>query len=194
MKAMIEPGHEAFEQRRIALEDAFFKERDSRLMEKMRSELAALEERQKLAHVTGIVEERVLTSLVQAGVRAESLAAVGLIPVVEVAWCDGSVAAEERDAVLNAAVREGIHRDSAPHELLKRWLDERPDPNIITAWKEYVKELARLMPKDSLAAMKKHVLDRCTRVAAAAGGFLGLSTISKHERAKIDELAKAWEA
>ena len=30
-------------------------------------------------------------------------------------------------------------------------------------------------------------------VAAAAGGFLGLSTISKHEQAKIDEIAKAWE-
>jgi len=40
--------------------------------------------------------------------------------------------------------------------------------------------------------MKKKMLDRCTRVAAAAGGFLGLNTISKHERAKIDELANAW--
>jgi hypothetical protein len=42
--------------------------------------------------------------------------------------------------------------------------------------------------------MKKNMVDRATRVAAAAGGFLGLATISKHEHAKIEELAKAWDA
>jgi hypothetical protein len=191
---MIEPTREAFEKRRMALEDAFFLARDQRLMEKMRTELAAMEQRQQLAHVTGIAEDQLLTSLVKAGVRPETLAAIGLIPMVEVAWCDGSVAPEERDAVLNAAVSEGVHPTSAPYELLKHWLDERPDPQIIAAWKEYVKQLSHVMPKEGLAAMKKHVLDRCTRVAAAAGGFLGLSTISKHERAKIDEFAKAWDA
>ena len=49
------------------------------------------------------------------------------------------------------------------------------------------------MPKESLAAMRTLMLDRCVRVAAAAGGFLGLETISTHERAKIDEFAKAWD-
>src|SRR5207237_231091 len=130
---------------------------------------------------------------VQAGVRAESLAAVALVPLVEVAWCDGSIAPEEREAVLNAAASHGIHADSAAYALLQHWLDQHPDPRIVTAWKEYVHELARLMPKESIAKMKKHMLDRATRVAAAAGGFLGLSTISKHEKAKIDELAKAWD-
>jgi len=135
----------------------------------------------------------VLASLVQAGVRGETLAAVGLIPMVEIAWCDGAVAPEEREAVLNAAAGQGVHPDSAAYDILKHWLDQRPDPHIIEAWKEYVHEMSHLMPKESLAAMRKHMLDRCTRVAAAAGGFLGLSTISKHERAKIDEFAKAWE-
>ena len=185
-------SNDPFKQREIALEEAFFKERDRQLMAKLRGELAALEEKSKVAHVTGIVEDHVLTSLVQAGVRAETLAAVLLIPLVEVAWCDGSVAAEERDAVLNAAVGQGIHPDSASYGLLKHWLDERPDPRIITAWKEYVHELARITPKETIAAMKKHMVDRSHRVAAAAGGFLGLATISKHEHAKIDELAKAW--
>jgi len=190
---MKDPRHDAFRQREIGLEEAFFKERDRHLMEKLRSELSAFEERQKLAHVSGIVEEHVLASLEQAGVRAETLAAVGLIPMVEVAWCDGNVAPEEREAVLNAAVAQGIHPDSAAYDILNHWLDQRPDPHIIQAWKEYVHEMSRLMPKESLASMRKHMLDRCTRVAAAAGGFLGLSTISKHERDKIGEFAKAWE-
>lgn len=190
---MIDPMHDAFRQRQRGLEEAFFKERDQKLMEKLRSELSALEDKRKLAHVTGIVEEHVLSSLVQAGVQAETLTAVALIPLIEVAWCDGSVAAEEREAVLNAAVSQGIRSDSASYALLQRWLEERPDPRIIAAWKEYVHELGRLMPTDSVASLKKNMRDRATRVASAAGGFLGLATISKHEQAKIDELAKAWD-
>jgi hypothetical protein len=138
------------------------------------------------------VEEHVLASLVQAGVRAETLAAVGLAPMIEVAWCDGAVSPEERDAVLNAAAKEGIKPDSAPYGLLKSWLDQRPDPHIIAAWKEYVRDVSRQMPADAVATMKKHMLDRVRKVATAAGGFLGLATISKQEQAKIDELTKAW--
>jgi hypothetical protein len=188
------PGsYDAFRQREIGLEEAFFKERDQHLLAKLRSELSSMEQRRQVGHVTGIVEEHVLDTLVTAGVRSETLAAVGLIPLVEVAWCDGDVAPGERDAVLNAAVANGIHPDSAAYALLKRWLDERPDPRIIDAWKEYVHELARVTPKKTIVAMKKNMLDRAHRVAAAAGGFLGLSAISKHEHAKIEELAKAWD-
>jgi hypothetical protein len=182
-----------FEKRGASLEEAFFKDRDQQLMEKMRGELAAMEETKKLAHVTGIVEERVLSGLVKAGVRAETLAAVVLIPLVEVAWCDGSISPEERDAVLNAAVSQGIAVDSAPHALLKSWLERRPDPQILASWKDYVRELAHVVPKETIAAMKKSSVERATRVASAAGGFLGISTISKQEQAKIDELSKAWD-
>ncbi len=189
------PGsYDAFRQREIGLEEAFFKERDQHLLAKLRSELTRFEQRRQVGHVTGIVEEHVLDSLVKAGVRPETLAAVGLIPLIEVAWCDGDVAQEEREAVLNAAVAHGIHPDSAAYGLLNRWLSERPDPRIIDAWKEYVHELARVTPKETIAAMKKNMLDWTHRVAAAAGGFLGLSTVSKHERAKIEELGKAWDA
>lgn len=183
-----------FKQRQQGMEDAFFKERDRQLMEKMRTQLSAMEEKRQLAHVTGIAEDHVLTSLVQAGVKADTLGAVTLIPMVEVAWCDGNVADEERDAVLNAASGQGIRSDSASYELLSHWLSERPDPKIIVAWKEYVQEMARIMPKDSLATLKKNMLDRVNKVASSAGGFLGLSTVSKHEQAKIDELARAWDA
>jgi len=183
-----------FKQREQAMEDAFFKERDQQLMKKMRSQLSTMEEKLKLAHVTGIVEEHVLASLVQAGVKADTLGAVALIPMVEVAWCDGNVADEERDAVLNAASGLGIRSDSASYELLSHWLSERPDPKIIGAWKEYVHEMARIMPKDSLASLKKNMLDRVNKVASSAGGFLGLSTVSKNEQTKIDELARAWDA
>ncbi len=64
----------------------------------------------------------------------------------------------------------------------------------MAAWKEYVHELSKILPKETVAQMRKHMVDRCTRIAAAAGGFLGLAAISKHEQAEIDEFAKAWDA
>jgi hypothetical protein len=190
---MTSQNYDSFRQRERSLEEAFFKERDRQLMEKLRSQLSTFEEKRKLEHVTGIVEDHVLTSLTQVGVRAETLAAVALIPLVEVAWCDGTVSPEERDAVLNASVQQGIHSGSPSYELLQHWLTDRPDPRIIAAWKEYVHELARIMPGATLEAMKKNILTRMKNVASAAGGFLGLATISKHEQQKIDDITKAWE-
>lgn len=182
-----------FDQRRKGLEEAFFKTRDQQLMDKMRNELSAMEEKQKLGHVSGIVEERVLASLVQAGVRAETLAAVSLIPLVEVAWCDGAVSPEEREAVLNAAVSRGIVPASAAYDLLKHWLEQRPDAHIASSWKDYVQEMAKIMPQEEVAKLKKGVMERARHVAEAAGGFLGLATISRHEHEKLDELGKAFE-
>jgi hypothetical protein len=189
---MSELRTDPFEERRKGLEEAFFKERDQVLLDRLRGELETFEERQRIAHVSGIVDQAILLDLVKAGVRAESLLAMRLIPMVEVAWCDGVVAPQERAAVLNAAASLDIHPGSAPYAVLEHWLQQRPDPSVIAAWKEYVRELSKQLPKETVAQMRKHMVDRCTRIAAAAGGFLGLAAISKHEQDEIDEFAKAW--
>lgn len=186
-------GNDSFEMRRRGLEEAFFQERDRALINKMRGELEALDERRKLAHVSGLINDSVLEGLVQVGVRAETLAAVAIVPLVEVAWCDGLVEKEERDAVLNAAVRHGIPTDSPSYALLKQWLEVRPDPKVVGAWREYIRALARELPKETLANMRDVFMERVNRVAAVAGGFLGLATVSQKERAKIEELSKAWD-
>ena len=185
-----QPGSSsAFEARGRALEEAFFKERDRELLAKMRGELESFEESRKLAHVSGIVQEQVLLNLVKAGIKAETLAAVVTIPMVEVAWSDGAVSSAEKAAVLNAAAKQGLQPGTAPYELLERWLVDRPDSRIVAAWKEYVRELAKRMPKATIDAMHKDVIDRCVRVAEAAGGFVGIHRISKIEQATIDDFA-----
>jgi hypothetical protein len=191
---MAESHSDAFQERRKGMEEAFFKQRDQELVEKMRLEMESLEEKKRLAQVSGIGTDHVLDSLVAAGVRAETLAAVSLVPVVEVAWCDGSVSPAERDAVLNAAVHHGIAPDSAPYALLKRWLEDRPDSHVVAAWKDYVRDLKSVLPAESVAEMRQTMVDRATRVAEAAGGFLGINTISKTEQNTIDEFARVWDA
>ena len=156
-----------FGDRRKALEDAFFRERDQQLIDKLKLELEATETHRNLAHVSGILDQRVLADLVKAGVRAETLLALTLIPLVEVAWADGSVADDEREAVLKAAAENGIKTGTAPHALLDQWLRDRPDVRVIAAWKEYVHALAKAMPAEVIAVMGERLIGRCRTVAGA---------------------------
>lgn len=176
--------------RRRALEDQFFAEQDKKLLDKMRKELHDLEEKKKLTHVSGIVEEKVLGDLLSVGVRAETLAAVRLIPMIETAWSDGSITAEERREILKLAHENGMQTGTAAYDLLEKWLERRPLGQVFASWKEYVIELGKVMPKESFAQLREQALERCRAVAGASGGFMGLGKISNAEQAKIDEIAR----
>ena len=189
------PANDAFEKRRIGFEEAFFKDRDQKLMEKMRSELAAMEEKKKLAHVTGIVEERVLASLVQAGVGAETMTAVSLAPMIEVAWCDGKAESAEKAAVLRGAAEIGLEFESPLYKFLESWLDTRPSPAALQAWHSYVRSFVKLVEPATAAKVKENVMGRAERVAKAAGGFMGFGDkISDQEHACLNDLAKAFDS
>jgi Tellurite resistance protein TerB. len=188
------PSGDIFGDRRRALEDSFFRERDQFLLEKLRLELEAVEEHRHLAHVSGIMDDKVLMNLVKAGVRAETLAAVSLIPLVEVAWADGSVTSDEREAVLKAAAENGIKEGSASHEMLSHWLKDRPDVRIVASWKEYARALAKAMPADAMLVVRERIIGRCRKVAEASGWLLGITgNVSKVEQSAIDEFERAMQ-
>ena len=189
---MTTPPSDIFGDRRKALEDSFFRERDQFLLEKLRLELEAVEEHRNLAHVSGILDDKVLSNLVKGGVRAETLMAVTLIPLVEVAWADGSVSEDEGAAVLKAAAENGVKEGTAAHDLLKHWLKDRPDVRIIAAWKEYVGALAKAMPADAMFVLRERLIGRMKAVAEATWSFMGLGRkISKVEQAAIEEFERA---
>lgn len=87
--------------------DAVFYNRDKQLMEAFRDRLDKLERRQQLKHVSDIRDEALLDRLLGLGITAECLAALGLVPLVWVAWADGEVAVEERDRIVAMAQAAG---------------------------------------------------------------------------------------
>jgi hypothetical protein len=189
---MTTPASDVFGDRRKALEDSFFRERDQLLLEKLRMELETVEEHRNLAHVSGILDDKVLANLVKAGVRAETLMAVTLIPLVEVAWADGSVSEDECAAVLKAAAENGVKEGSAAHQLLSHWLKDRPDVRIIASWKEYVGALAKAMPADAMLVLRERLIGRMRTVAEATWSLMGLGRkISKVEQSAIEEFERA---
>ena len=184
------PGGDFLEARRKALEDSFFAEKDYRLLQSLRNELHDLEERKQLAHVSSILNEDVLQDMVECGIKAETLAALRLIPWIEVAWADGDVSAEEREAILKAAHEIGLKDGTACHQTLEAWLKTRPDARLIETWKAYMAELVKLMPAETMNTFRDELIERLNTIANASGGFLGFGKISKSEMDCIDRLTK----
>ncbi|MGH7897068.1 MAG: hypothetical protein ACREQQ_03900, partial [Candidatus Binatia bacterium] len=88
---------------------------------------------------------------------------------------------------------QGIKPESAAHRLLEDWLTKRPEPRLLTTWKDYVKALSTSLDAGALGAVRQDVLGRARAVAEAAGGFLGLgSKISKAEEKTLRELEQAF--
>ena len=175
-----------------ALEAAFFESEDRHpYFELQRSEQAAEE---RLAEASGIADPALLARLAAAGVRAETLAALTLIPLVQVAWADGKLDARERAAVLSGAESTGLDAKSPSHRLLRLWLEDRPAPDLGQVWREFIGALCEQLTDRERQRLREKLLGRARSVAEAAGARLGLGVpVSREEARVLDELARAFE-
>lgn len=185
--------NDSFNARRQALENEFFYQRDQQLVANLRNEFATFEEEHKLAHVSGVLDEKVLLELVHAGVTAESLLATRMIPMVVVAWSDNLIVVEERTAILKAAAEDKIVPGSAAYELLQHWLHERPRKEVVTTWFEYIRELVKVAPPATVQELRSRTIRLCEQVARASRGFWSSGSISPAKQQVIDEFAHAWD-
>ena len=179
-------------ERERALEESFFFKKDQELMGKLKHDLATAEKKKSLSQVSGIVDEALLDELVAVDISGESVAALTLVPLVVVAWADGKMEDEERRAILKAADAEGIASGSVSYQLLEQWLHNQPGEELATAWKDYVHMLAQRLGAKALATFKADVLGRARSVAQAAGGILGMNTVSQSEQNALKDLESAF--
>jgi hypothetical protein len=178
---------------RRALESSFFHLQDKQLLEEFRQHLQNQELKAQLTEASGIHDEAVLARLVQLNIRPETLAALSLVPLVEVAWADGTMPAKTREAVMNAAEAVGIQVEDDAHQLLAAWLRQKPDDALLEAWGHYVQALCKQLDDAAAERLKRDLLDRARAVAAATGGFLGIGRINAAEKAVLDKLDRVAE-
>jgi hypothetical protein len=175
-----------------ALEDAFFFEQDKILVEKQRAIQKLAETKEALSTVSGITNDAVLARLVELDIKPETVAALACVPLIEVAWADGKIDPEEREAVLAHVDAHGIAPDSIEHDLLERWLTHRPDPSLLKAWQAYIRGLCERLTDEEQRALKEELLRSTTAIAQAAGGFLGIGRVSKEEKEVLALLAASF--
>ncbi|HEV7264662.1 MAG TPA: hypothetical protein VGN83_07080 [Falsiroseomonas sp.] len=177
--------------RERALENAFFARHNEALLAKLREADQAKSRKEALAAASGITDDAVLDHLVSLNLGAQGVAALGLVPMVLVAWADGALDPKEKAAVQHAAREAGIDREAEARALLESWLNAPPKAEMAEAWRGYVRAVAAGLAPEGRAALHRETIGRARRVAEAAGGFLGLGTkVSEAEErvlAKLDE-------
>ncbi len=176
------------------LEDLFFLRQDAILTEEYHRMEAMKETKEALARVSGISNDAILETLVQMNIRPEVLASLALIPLIEVAWADGSVDEREKVAILDAAAKTFFAKDSIDFALLKQWMEHRPSRELLDAWTHYIQGLCETLTSEQKNNLKHELIGHARQIAQAAGGFLGFgSKISDAEHRVLDRLESMFE-
>ena len=171
-----------------ALEDSFFAKENERILQELRAASAREEKKKAFREYLNIENDEIISALVDLDVEPETLVAFSLVPLVEVAWADGEIQPKERDAIIRAAVESGVEEGSPTCALLKNWLQTKPDSKLLEVWKGYIEELKGSLGQRSRAHLKSGTMGRARAIAEAAGGFLGVASISAAEKKMLDEL------
>lgn len=154
-------------EREKALEEAFFREQNARLIESLRAKKTETAEREQLARVIGVHDESILAPLHALGIRAENVAALVLAPLVAVAWADHQLDANERRALIEAEKHFGIDPESDAGRLLATWLAARPHESLLEAWTSYVKQLCSVLAPDERGKLRNEIVRRASALARA---------------------------
>lgn len=189
----VDPARQAtLETRGRALQDAFFRrEADAyreQLLERQRQGRGELP-----ASAEG-ADPALVERLAALGIRADTLAALTLIPLVEVAWADGQMDASEKRAILVGAESSGLAPDSPGFGLLRVWLDRRPEPDLMDLWRAYIEAVCGALSVEARTRLRDAIVGRARDVAASAGGILGVGAISRAEERMLSDLESAFGA
>ena len=176
-----------------ALEDSFFAKENERILQELRAAKAREEKKKEFREYLNIDNEEIIGALVDLEVEPETLIAFSLVPLVEVAWADGQIQPKERDAIITAAIESGVEDGSPTCNLLRNWLQTKPDPKLLEVWKGYIDALKDSLGERSKAHLKSGTMGRARAVAEAAGGFLGVASISAAEKKMLEALEWAFD-
>ena len=179
-----------FDDRKKALEEEYFRKKEQELIEKLKQRARAEAERQGLAESAGVTNEQILEAFREMGLDRETVALLHFIPLLEVAWSDGSVSARERTGILEMARARGIMDGSPAHRKLLEWLGNSPGSVLFGRARTVMHDLLAFMSEDKRQVASRDLVAACEEIAAASGGILGLgSRTSTEERAVIERVA-----
>jgi tellurite resistance protein len=162
-------------------ESAYFQKRDQELREQLREQLdKAAGELQTDQESTKLSLSERIAAL---GFTGDKLKVFDLLPLIHVAWADGSVSRKERSAILDVLGGRGILPGSDAFRTVESLLEERPSDAFLNQSLAILKEAVG-------GARAANIVDLCVQVAGASGGFLNMGTISEEERASIESIAQ----
>jgi hypothetical protein len=163
--------------------DNFFIKEDQKLIKELRALQALKKAKKDLTDISGIKNDRILSKLLSLNIRPEILSSLTIIPLIKVAWADGSVTETEKKSIL-----EMLDKDSPEYGTVEQWLIRKPDNKLTDAWVAYIQGLCEKLSKEEIKVLKRSLLHRARKVASASGGFFGLFKTSAEEKEMMRKL------
>ena len=177
-----------FRDRERAEEEAYFRQQDAKLIEKLRHKARFSEIAHALAEKLHADEPALLERIQKLGVTLDTGSAFILAPLVEVAWLDGNVSDAERDTILQIAKQRGVLPGSADYRQLLDWLAHRPSDEVFHTALEAIRIGLSVLPPDESEQRIATIIKACEDVAQAKGWLaelLRLDGVSYEESAVI---------
>jgi len=185
-----------FGDREKAMEEAYFRQENAKLVDKLRKQAHLDEIGLALGQKLEVDNPDLLQRVRDLGVSLETASALFLAPLVQVAWAGGTVTKSEHDAVLRIARGRGIETGSPAYAQLEDWLKARPEDALFDTSVEVLKQGFSVLPGDEREERIKRLLDACHEVAEASGstlswilGIVDLKNVSHSEAATLDMIA-----
>ena len=180
------------EERGRALENQFYDKENKEKLAALKHKLDEQRSKDDLRKASGMTDEAVLDKLVHLGLSGQTIAALSLVPLIQVAWADGAVQDNERTAILQGAHGKGLEQGTAGYELLQGWLTKQPSDELLDAWEAYIKALAAQLNDEQNRLLKNQIVGFAKMVAASAGGFLGIGRVSASEEKVLHRIEAAF--
>ena len=171
-------------------EDEYFRRRDQELLEQQRHRAEAETERRLIAQAIGLNDDAVVVDLQLVGYRPDTVVLLELVPPVQVAWADGSVSTRERELLLKMAAREHMTQGAPARDLLEAWIRQQPSTDSFDASLRALSDILNSLQADARTSLRQKMIDDCTAIARASGGFLGWNHVSSDERRVIERITR----
>ncbi len=179
---------DSLQDRGRSLEEEYFRRKNREAIEKIEQQTRQDQALRDMGAQVGVDDPEMLRELQKLGFTADTVALLPLVPVVEVAWADGDIAAAERDAIMGLARTRGIADGSAAAHQLTAWLADRPAPDVFSGATRLIRALID-GPAGGPTLSADDLVGYCESIASASGGLFGLRKISAEERAALESIA-----
>lgn len=169
----------------------YFHRADAELIEDMRRRAAFEERRRRMAEACQTGDSRILNALEKLGYDQTNATLLYLVPLIHVAWADGSMDRAERNRILVMAGLQGVRDDIPAYQQLLSWLDRRPPEEFFRGTLNAIQAIFASLPEETQRLRKEHLIRCCREVAFASCGFFGWrSKICIAKRALIQQIDK----
>lgn len=160
-------------ERKNKVEEEYFRKQEKELVEKMQTDKTGESERLEMASALGTADANIVSALQKLGYTPAIIPLLYLVPLIQVAWAEGSVSKHERQLILEAAGGRGIKFGSTAYECLTEWLDARPMEEFFERTLRVISALLEALPPEERENSKRDLVSYCAKVAEVSGGFIG---------------------